>query len=88
MCEDCAACVERYTEKRIPFEFLGFIKDLEYFKEFMQLRDKNSMFDEVKAKGGIGMLCVQLENGEWTLEWEGLEVVERRVHHRGVIFKY
>lgn len=29
------------------------------------------MFDEVKGKGGIEMLCVLLENGEWTLEWEG-----------------
>ena len=32
----------------------------------------NPMFEEVKAKGGIGMRYVQLENGEWMLNWEGM----------------
>ena len=39
----------------LPPVFVGEIKDY-------------PVFDEVKIKGGIGILCVQLENGEWTLE--------------------
>ena len=70
MCEDCVACVEKLTEKGITFEFLDFTKDLGYFKEFMRLRDTSPLFDEVRENGGIGMPCVQLESGEWTLEWE------------------
>lgn len=45
---------------------------LGYLKEFMRLRDTHSMFDKVGAKGGIGMSCAQLENGERMLEWEGV----------------
>ena len=56
--------------KEISFEFRDFTKDLGYFKEFMRVRDTNPLFDEVKAKGGIGMPCLLMEDGEWRLDWE------------------
>lgn len=70
LCKDCVACTERMTRENIAFAFCDFKDDLDYLKTFLHLRDTDPMFDAVRAEGGIGIPCVQKEDGSYTLDWE------------------
>lgn len=70
LCKDCVACVEAMEQAGVDFVFCDFKDSLDYLKEFLRLRDSDSMFDSVRAEGGIGIPCVQREDGIYTLDWE------------------
>ena len=70
LCKDCVACAEKFTETGTEFEFCDFKDRLDYLKEFLRLRDSDPMFEAVKVEGGIGIPCVQREDGSYTLDWE------------------
>ncbi len=72
LCKDCVALKAALDEKKIPYEFLEFEKDLQNLKDFLKLRDGNPMFDQVRANGGIGIPLVIQENGTQTLDWESI----------------
>lgn len=70
LCEDCKAFKAGLNEKNIEYTFCDFKDSLDNLREFIRLRDSDPIFDPVKAAGGIGIPCVQKEDGSYTLDWE------------------
>lgn len=70
LCKDCVECREALDKASVKYEFRDFALELKNLKEFLQIRDHNSMFEPIKEAGGIGIPCIVLENGEITLDWE------------------
>ena len=70
LCPDCVKCREDLDKAQVEYEYLDFSHQLKNLKEFLAIRDKSDLFDEVKAKGGIGIPCIIREDGTITLSWE------------------
>ena len=70
LCPDCTACIAAFREAGIAYEYLKFETDLAHLREFLQLRDKSPLFDEIRAAGGIGIPCILREDGSITLDWQ------------------
>ena len=70
LCKDCVACREDLDRAGISYEYLDFADDLRHLKEFLAIREGNSLFDEVRRNGGIGIPCIIKEDGTVTLDWE------------------
>ncbi|MFR4350266.1 MAG: hypothetical protein ACLT3H_01195 [Roseburia sp.] len=70
LCEDCVSCLEQLRKENIAFEFLEFSDKLDYLKEFLKMRDQNSIFGAVRETEGIGIPCIVTETGEIVLDWE------------------
>lgn len=70
LCPDCVQCREALDRAGVAYEYHDFSGDLRSLKEFLNLRDHDSAFAEVKAEGRIGIPCILRENGSVTLTWE------------------
>lgn len=70
LCPDCVKCREDLDRAQVEYQYLDFFDQLKNLKEFLAIRDKSDLFDEVKAKGGIGIPCILREDGTITLSWE------------------
>ena len=69
LCPDCVRCLEELDRVQKEYVFLDFSADLKNLKEFLALRDGDSVFDEVRREGKIGIPCIVAEDGIVTLEW-------------------
>ena len=69
LCPDCVRCLEELDRVQKEYVFLDFSADLKNLKEFLALRDGDSLFDEVRREGKIGIPCIVAEDGTVTLEW-------------------
>ena len=69
-CPDCTRCREDLDRAEVSYEYLDFGMSLKYLKEFLAIRDSSSLFEEVKAKGSIGIPCILREDGTVTLSWD------------------
>lgn len=69
LCPDCVACREELDNAGIAYQYCDFGDDLGNLKAFLALRDSESVFYEVKEKGGIGIPCICREDGSVTLDW-------------------
>ena len=67
-CPDTMACLSALSKSGTPHEFRD-IADLSVLKEFLKYRDTISMFDQVKANGGVGIPFIVQDNGQFTFEW-------------------
>lgn len=67
-CPDTMACLASLTESGTPHTFRD-IADLAALKEFLQYRDSVSLFESVKANGGVGIPFIVLDNGQFTFDW-------------------
>ena len=70
LCKDCVECVEELRKGKVAFEFCDFADNLLYLKEFLTIRDENSLFDAVREKGSIGIPAIVREDGTVTLDWD------------------
>lgn len=70
LCKDCVQCREDLDRAGVSYEYLDFSDNLLYLKEFLAIRDRNPLFQEVREKGTIGIPCIVLEDGSVTLDWE------------------
>ena len=52
------------------YEFLDFAASLKNLKEFLAIRDREAVFEDVRQKGSIGIPCIVREDGSVTLSWE------------------
>ena len=52
------------------YEYLDFEDSLWYLKEFLILRDREAIFQEVREQGKIGIPCIVKEDGSVSLEWK------------------
>lgn len=70
LCPDCVILKKNCDMYGIAYEFKDITDSLSYMKEFLKIRDKEQVFDEVKKSGSIGIPAVILEDGKLTLDWE------------------
>ena len=70
-CPDCTVLFEQIKNNE-NFEFIDIGKHVAYLKEFLKIRDKDSVFDEAKAKGYIGIPCFVTEEGKVSLSPEAV----------------
>lgn len=69
ICPDCVKAKKSLTAlNNIEFEYKNITNDTATLKEFLAYRDNDSMFQEVKESGRIGIPFFILENGEKTFD--------------------
>lgn len=69
ICGDCVIAKERLLEKKdVTLDYRNIIESTTVLKEFLSYRDKESIFDDVKANGKIGIPFFILEDGTKTLQ--------------------
>lgn len=67
ICPDCVKAKKSLSAlKHIELEYKNIIGDTATLKEFLAYRDKDTIFQEVKDSGRIGIPFFILENGEKT----------------------
>lgn len=69
-CCTCVQCRKELDEAGVPYTFLDLADCVRNIREFLAIRDKSSLFDEVKAEGRIGIPCILQEDGTVTLSWD------------------
>ena len=69
LCKDCVECVADLKKSNVEFEFCDFADSLLYLKEFLKIRDENSLFTEVREKGSIGIPAIVKDDGSICLDW-------------------
>lgn len=67
-CHDCIDAEKVLSENEIEFEYLDFAKEPLYLKEFLQIRDHNSLFMDVRESGYIGIPCFVFDDGTISLD--------------------
>lgn len=70
LCKDCVKCTGELDSAKVAYEFLDFGVELKNLKEFLAIREGNPLFDEIRKEGGIGIPCIQREDGTVTLNWQ------------------
>lgn len=65
-CPDCHQLYDK-IQNNPNYEIKNIASHVSILKEFIRLRDKNSIFDEIKEKGYLGIPCFILENGQISL---------------------
>ena len=70
LCPDCVDCRADLDKAGVEYEFLDFGVNLKGLKEFLTIRDGNSLFDSVREAGSIGIPCIVREDGTVSLTWE------------------
>jgi glutaredoxin-related protein len=70
LCPDCVDCCADLDNTNIQYEFLDFAASLKNLKEFLAIRDREAVFEDVRQKGSIGIPCIVREDGSVTLSWE------------------
>lgn len=68
VCPSTLKAIEELREKNISFDYRDFCEDIKALKEFVAIRDENSLFDDVKDEKRIGIPCFILDNGVITLD--------------------
>ena len=69
LCPDCVQCREDLEKAGVAYEYLDFSELLLHLKEFLALRDSESVFEDVRSSGKIGIPCIVTEDGRVTLDW-------------------
>lgn len=69
-CPDCANCKASLDAKGIEYDFRDIKESLHEFHVFMKIRDTESIFDDIKGTGGIGIPCLVTEDRTIVLDWE------------------
>lgn len=67
-CPDCMECCADLDRAGVAYEFLDFADSLLNLKEFLKLRE-DTIFDEVRRNGSIGIPCILRDDGSITLNW-------------------
>ena len=70
ICPDTVECCEALNRAGVEYEFLDFAEKTANLKAFLKLRDSSPLFDSVRQEGGIGIPCIQREDGSITFDWE------------------
>ena len=70
MCPDCRACKANFEANGVEFEFIDINENLHNLAAFLQLRDKEPVFDKWKAVGDIGIPGIVGDDGSVFTDWE------------------
>ena len=70
LCPDCVECKKDLDASETRYDYRDISENLLYLKEFLKIRDKNPLFDAVKAEGKIGIPCILHDDGRVALQWK------------------
>lgn len=70
LCKDCVQCRKELDQAGIDYDFLNITEDLQHLKAFLKLREGNSLFNQARQDGQIGIPCIVKQDGSLTLDWE------------------
>ncbi len=70
LCPDCIQCKADLDKAGVAYEYRHIGENLLFFKAFLAIRDKEPIFEPVKAEGRIGIPCLVEEDGTVNLSWE------------------
>ena len=78
LCEDTVNTLKVLKEKGVEVEFFNLSEDLSALKKYLHYRETETMYDEVRKNGGIGIPLLMLEDGIKTFDLnEALERLEK-----------
>ena len=66
-CPDTQAALKKLTESKIEYEFKNISGELENLKEFLKLRDTNTLYERIRQEGRIGIPCFVQQKEKITL---------------------
>ena len=69
-CPDCEECCKDLDSAGVDYSFLEFSDNLKNLKEFLEIRDHDPLFDEIKREGKIGIPCIVHDDGTVSLNWK------------------
>ncbi len=70
LCKDCVLCRQQLDEAGVEYTYLDFSDNLQNLKDFLKIRDEDTIFELVKERGGIGIPCILEESGVVSLQWD------------------
>lgn len=70
-CPDTTACLADLDRAGRAYEFRD-ITELPVLKEFLGFRDREPLFEEVRAKGGVGIPLIVKDDASLTFDWAEL----------------
>lgn len=71
--DSCSNCIEAkkiFEENNINYKYLSFSDSIMNLRRFLEFRDKEPMFDAMRAEGRVGLPLLQLEDGTLTFSVE------------------
>ena len=69
LCPDCVKCLADLDRQGIAYEYHDFADNLMALKAFLNIRDTNPQFAEVRENGKIGIPCLVDDDGTVCLTW-------------------
>lgn len=66
LCEDTKNTLMTLKEKDIEVKFFNLSEDLSALKKYLQYRETEVMYEEIRRNGGIGIPLLILEDGTKT----------------------
>ncbi|MBQ6343367.1 MAG: hypothetical protein IJI41_09610 [Anaerolineaceae bacterium] len=70
LCPDCVSCKAAFDANNVTYEFVNITESMRNLKEFLKLRDNDSVFDDPRQKGYVGIPALLFEDGRISLDWE------------------
>ena len=64
LCEDTCEAQEVFAKNNIEYTYLDITEDLENLAKFLRHRDSNPIYKEKRENGGIGIPCIEVNDGE------------------------
>lgn len=70
LCPDCVSCKAAFDANNVTYEFVNITESMRNLKEFLKLRDNDSVFDDPRQNGYVGIPALLFEDGSISLDWE------------------
>ncbi|MBR3342834.1 MAG: glutaredoxin [Solobacterium sp.] len=69
-CPYCVVLKENLDRNNAPYEFIDILDSLRNLGAFLRIRDKEPVFDHLKAVNDIGLPALVDDNGKVWTDWE------------------
>ena len=69
-CIDCIACKKSFDKSGLEYDFRDIGESLRELAVFLKIRDLNSIFNDLKGTGKIGIPALVTESHDVILDWE------------------
>ncbi|MBR4471720.1 MAG: glutaredoxin [Erysipelotrichaceae bacterium] len=69
-CPYCLVLKENLDKNNAPYEFIDVLENLGNLGAFLEIRDREPVFDHLKEIGDIGLPALVDDNGKVWTDWE------------------
>ncbi len=73
ICSSCRTAKQLLTEKGIEHEFIDITANIQNLRAFLNLRDTQPVYEEIRAEGRVGIPTFVWDDGSVTLDTDWLE---------------